>query len=327
MLELVWPMDLLRGACIYGRRAYELAPAIASKVENPIVVDIRPWEWKERWSHECIAGKLLEWLDLDLLAEALSIWLNVPKGAIGALLSKFYRMTPSPTLFGLSGFLDSLETADIQMRGACERIKEVVISLSSIGKAEELPDRGPAFIDLSKVGWEAPRCLLYSALLRQFSIKPPSATLILSGLEVLGKSAKLWGLVESLFERVPILAFCEFRPPIEFFTMIKIFGERFELVRGGIYSSVGQLKLERIRFEEGGMRGDLSSSRDAYMILKALDKDGSTVEGLKGYLPMIAVDEVLFALEEAGYVKRDGKFVRITERGLEQLGRLEEIYG
>lgn len=320
-------MDLFCGTCVYGRRAYELAPAMASKLENPIVVDIRPWGWKERRGHECIAGRLLEWLDLDLLAEALFVGLGVPKGVVGALLSRFYRMTPSPTLFGLSGFLDSFETADIQMRGACERVKEAIVSLSSVGKAEEVPEKGPAFIDLSKAGWNAPRCLLYSALLRRFSIRPPKATLVLSGLDVLGKSTRLWGLIEKLLERVPLLAFCEFRPPVEFFTMVRIVGERFELVRGGIYASAGRLRLERTAFEEEGMRGDLSSSREAYMVLKALEKDESTVEGLKGYLPMVAVDETLFALEEAGYIGRDGKFVRITDKGLEHLGRLEEIYG
>ncbi len=327
MQEFIWPMDLLRGTCVYGRGAYQLAPAMASELEGPIVVDIRPWKWEGRRDHKCIAGRLLEWLDLDLLAEGLCVGLDMPRGVIGALLSKFYRMTPSPTLFGLSGFLDSFETSDVQMRGACERVKEAIVSLSSVGRAEELPEEGPAFIDLSGAGWNAPRCLLYSALLRRFSMKPPRSALVLSGLEVLGRSARLWGLVEGLLEKVPLLAFCEFKPPAEFFTMVKVVGERFELIRGGIYASAGLLELQRTAFEGEGVRGSLSGSRDAYMVLKALEKDESTVEGLKGYLPMVAVEEVLFALEEEGYIERDGKFVRITERGLEHLGRLEEVYG
>ena len=190
-----------------------------------------------------------------------------------------------------------------------------------------MPDEGPAFIDLSKPGWRAPRCLLYAGLLRRFIARPPKAPLLLSGLEVFGRSKRLWGLVEGLEARVPLLAFCEERPGAEFFTLVEVRGSSFEMVRGKAYRSRGVLRLERARLEEEGVRGDLVDSRDAYMVLKALEKDESTAEGLKGYLPMVAVDEVLFCLEEEGYVERDGRFVRITERGLEHLGRLEEVYG
>ncbi len=172
MIETIGVIDLLYGTCIYGKKAYELAPSIAKRLIeidlNPVVIDVKSWpSWMKAVGGSLFSYKLLELMSLDQLIDVLCFSLNLDdrgRAVIGAILSRFFRTSPSITIFGLTGFLDSLETNDYQVRGVAERLKELMMYVSSVsfGKDVELDFSKPILLDLSGFKWEAARKVMYS---------------------------------------------------------------------------------------------------------------------------------------------------------------------
>lgn len=349
MIEFIDLLDLAYGTCVIGD---EVGRMMEPMIQQLVCMGLRPLALDRPHSFRVIeevdgrvwGAHMLSNDTLDLLIEALTSSLeldNRGRGALSMLMNRFFRTSPSLTLFGLTGFLDSAEVEDHYVKGMAERIKELTITVSSSllgGEEASLKSllKGAKVFSFEEAVWPPQRRLLYAIALMNIGehldlLEDKAIVVLYRPDKWLGKGVCSY-LRERLLGKVPLLAFC--REKIAGFrTYVWLDGWRFRVNRPFGYRAEGLLRIRP--FGLSGTRRlsrkNLEESREAHEILRVLAKEPATLEGLAGYLSYVGGEEyvksVALYLRAHGFIGEERGRLRVTEAGKELLSRLVDSYG
>jgi hypothetical protein len=348
MMELIDLLDLAYGTCIVGEGIEGIIGPMSRQLVcmglKPLALDLPNGpEAIEEVDGRVWGAHMLSNDTIDLFIESLASSLELDdrgRCALSMLVNRFFRTSPSPTLFGLTGFLDSVEVEDRYVRGIAERVKELTVTVSSnlLGeKGASLKSllKGAKAFSFERAAWPPQRRLLYATALMNIGEHPElledEAVVVLYRPDR-WLDKRIYGyLRERLLGRVPLLAFC--REKIEGFrTYVLLDGWRFEVRRPFGYRAKGLLRIRPYRSSKvrPSNRVNLEESREAYEILKVLAKGAATLEGLAGYLSYMGGEEyvksVALYLKGHGLIGEEEGRLRITEAGKELLSKLVKDY-